>query len=82
MTPEASIRLYPNPATDVLRIEGSQGEGPIPFEVFDARGRCVRSGTLFSDVHVIDLSGMPEGLYVLRASTQGRELNERFVIER
>lgn len=82
MTPEASIRVYPNPATDVLRIERSQGEGPIPFEVFDTRGRSVRSGTLNTDVHVIDLSGMPEGLYVLRASTQGRELNERFVIER
>jgi hypothetical protein len=82
VSPEASIRVYPNPATDVLRIERSQGEGPIPFEVFDTRGLSVRSGTLNTDVQVIDLSGMPEGLYVLRFPGKGTEVIERFVIER
>lgn len=80
--PVTSIRVYPNPTTGMLRVERSQGAGPLPFEVFDAKGRQVLSGMLSSDVEVVDLSGMPEGLYLLRAGAQGKELVERFVVER
>jgi len=81
VAPTSTIRLYPNPTSGALRIERSHQAGPLPFEVFDALGRRVQGGVLMSDAQEIDLAGMPEGLYLLRATVNGRELIERFVKE-
>jgi hypothetical protein len=61
--PEGAIRVYPNPAHNVLHIEApvavrailTQADGRIIAEVPDARE--------------MDLSGLPAGLYLLTLNT-------------
>jgi len=80
--PSPRIRVYPNPTSGALRIERSHNDGPQPYEVLDALGRRVHGGLLISEAQQIDLAGLPEGLYLIRASGKGRVLIERFVVER
>ncbi|MDR1682813.1 MAG: DUF5005 domain-containing protein [Candidatus Symbiothrix sp.] len=65
------IRVYPNPATDELRIES--GESRIGnVEIFDISGRKIlnsRFSTLNSQLK-INVCALPTGLYLLRTETE------------
>ena len=66
-------RVWPNPVHDVLHIETTT---LLRAELYDTYGRCVAS-TSISD---IDLSGLPEGIYILRAVTD-RGVSESKIIK-
>ncbi|HYE79599.1 MAG TPA: T9SS type A sorting domain-containing protein [bacterium] len=65
------LELAPNPAHHTIRITGAPA-GPIT--VLDALGREVRTATLPSSPSDLDLTGLPPGLYLVRAGTQARRL--------
>ena len=56
---EGSLKLYPNPTRDMVRIEGV---GTAEVQVFNAWGQLVRT---FMSTNVIDLEGLPRGVYAL-----------------
>jgi len=55
------VTLYPNPATDFIRIKGEVQNGR--YELYDASGRIIASGTL--NGNEIDLRNLPTGKYIL-----------------
>lgn len=57
---------YPNPATDVLTIETSAGEGSI--ELVDLTGRVVKTAVINSNLTRIDVSDLSNGMYVYRVN--------------
>jgi hypothetical protein len=63
---EAGWRLWPNPAAEVLYV---QGEGW--FQLLDAQGRVLRSLALQEAVTEIALHGLPAGWYWYRVSGSG-----------
>ena len=63
--PEFSI--YPNPSTDIFQLEGLHGA--VTVEVMDATGRTVTATSSQGNSRLtIDMSAMPSGIYLLRAS--------------
>jgi hypothetical protein len=58
-----SIKLYPNPADDIIRLEGLEGESEI--SIFNAFGTCVKSVPLNGDDE-IRIGDLTKGLYLLR----------------
>lgn len=60
-------RLYPNPATDQVRIEW-KGEAPLAIQIWDGRGRLARNVTsgLPARELDLDLAELPGGLYWVR----------------
>ena len=58
-----SISLYPNPASDVIRIEGIEGIHDIC--IFNLMGQVVKTATIQGneEIHIDDL---PAGLYLIR----------------
>lgn len=58
-----SISLYPNPASDVIRIEGTEGIHDIC--IFNLTGQVVKTATIQGneEIHIDDL---PAGLYLIR----------------
>jgi len=54
-----NIRVYPNPATQTLTIEGSSAK---LFQVYGIDGKLMKSGRVSQN---IDVSELPEGLYFL-----------------
>lgn len=73
-------RLFPNPSNGILNVEGISG--PCTFELCDAMGRRIRSGTIVAGSKRIDLQGVPEGLYLLKLRTNTQGWTERVVIAR
>ncbi|MBR1765872.1 MAG: T9SS type A sorting domain-containing protein, partial [Bacteroidales bacterium] len=64
----AAIRLYPNPATTSVTIEGVEGNATVT--IVDMNGREVYStGTQASNLQ-IDLTGLAQGAYFVRIATE------------
>ena len=65
---ESAVRLYPNPAHELLTIDlASQMQtGDLFFTVFDARGRRVVSGEWSEQQPTLSLHGWLDGLYILQ----------------
>lgn len=76
----ALVRCYPNPATDMLVIENlTPGQG-IGLRLMDAQGRIVESTTLTSDRHMVNVTGLPAGLYTVTLRTAAGEQHVRIVV--
>lgn len=70
------LRVYPSPATDLLQVTLEEpSEESVRWEVYDATGRLMLSGTQESDIQSfpIELVSIPEGLYTLQVFL-GREV--------
>ena len=66
------LRIYPNPARDVLHVElevpeRSRNTDDLSLEMFDSFGRSLRTSAIPSreSRHTVDISGLPEGIYFL-----------------
>jgi Secretion system C-terminal sorting domain len=57
--------LYPNPTHEVLHVSQQAGD-PKNFSILDYIGRTIYTGMLASGVTDIDVSGCPQGLYLLK----------------
>ncbi len=78
----STMELFPNPATDEVRIRFTGG-APRTIELMDATGRRVSTERYRTD-GVISVNGLSEGLYVVRAlDTDGRTLaQQRLIVQR
>ncbi len=65
--PKQELVIYPNPVSDILRVEGSVDDY---YEVYDVLGRLVLQGTLEDE---IDVSKLPSGTYILRVGNESRK---------
>ncbi len=70
--PLASIRVFPNPVSDVLFVESDQSREPMLFEMSDITGRQVISKTLIGAQNQVQLSELPGGLYLYRIESNGK----------
>lgn len=61
-----SIRIYPNPAGDVLYIDCDINMVGMSYYFIDMTGKMVLRGTLRSTHNELDISSIADGLYSLR----------------
>lgn len=64
---EAGVTVYPNPAQDVITIEGQQGE-TVTF--YSLVGAVVKSTVLTSDFVTLDVSNLPSGSYLVQVGAE------------
>jgi len=57
------VKVYPNPAADVLAIEGAAG---AHFSIANSLGQILLEGRIHSGNAQVDVSALPAGLYLLR----------------
>jgi Endonuclease I/Secretion system C-terminal sorting domain/Abnormal spindle-like microcephaly-assoc'd, ASPM-SPD-2-Hydin len=76
-----ALELYPNPATAELTVvrhasnPALVGQKAYSIEILDGLGRVVRQhATTTEELTVLDVSGLPAGLYVVRAGGLSRRL--------
>jgi hypothetical protein len=89
MEPEASsafeLRAYPNPTRGLLTIEMPSGLGNASeIHLYDLQSRLVASWKPESDQTPIelDLTGLAEGIYLLRVNSDQHQANLRLVLQR
>ncbi len=58
------LRIYPNPASDELNVENFSGD----LVIMDIRGSVIATQHAIHDKTVIDISRLPAGVYMLKAT--------------
>ena len=74
---ENSLKVYPNPASEVLNVEGSM----TSFEIYNTVGQCLLSRQVNGSTQ-IDLSGFNNGIYFLRVYNNGESIVRKFSVNR
>lgn len=72
--PTTTLTIFPNPASGSVNIQLTLPAGPALLQIVDAAGHLVRSQSVNSGGSTlstsIDLSGLPAGMYFVKASGQ------------
>jgi len=58
-------KLHPNPTTGLIAIEG---EKTTEVQVFNPLGKLAKT---FQNTNEVSLEGLPQGVYLLRVTTEG-----------
>ena len=72
LSPEPSLRVCPNPATDYIDVFVKQQEDG-QAEIIDMIGKTVMIVQLKNEVNRITIIDLPNGMYVLRANGESRK---------
>ena len=77
----ASIRVYPNPATDHVTVDGLPEGSTV--SLYDAQGRLVTTQSLsHSATQSLDVSALASGLYLLRIQTPSAVTVRKLVVNK
>jgi len=69
--------MYPSPTTGLLNIR-SQGDGPALVQVFGMNGQLLQQQSFATANSLeIDLSQLPNGVYLVAVQTGGQRHQER-----
>jgi len=58
--------VYPNPATEFIKVELSDNSNGVTFEIFDALGVLVMTGKLNEEVSTLDVRNLASGAYLMQ----------------
>ena len=76
--PSTTLRIYPNPVSNVLHLEGEVTSGQV--SIFDLTGRKVYAGEYQT---VIPVDHLTNGMYFLSVTTsEGQVINQKFIIRK
>ncbi|HNK42915.1 MAG TPA: T9SS type A sorting domain-containing protein, partial [Flavobacteriales bacterium] len=74
--------VFPNPAQDLLMVR-TPGTSTSMCRILDTSGKQVRMEMMDQgDLHTINVSALPAGLYVMEVRSSSRVARERFIIAR
>ncbi len=82
--PKDQLTLFPNPAHTTVTLRFDEvPQGRVWVELIDATGRMVRDLVRRSNTVVMDVDGLPAGLYIVRTYEEGSGLvrTARLVVE-
>lgn len=62
-----SIMLYPNPATNFIKINNKNKTGLVQVQIYSASGELVKQGKYPTNSE-INISDLPAGVYIVKAN--------------
>ncbi len=78
---EDSFSLYPNPSTGIFNISCNAGE-KFDYNVYDVSGKRIaarKNNT--GSLHVVDLSGVSQGMYFINISTATGTVTKKLMVK-
>jgi hypothetical protein len=75
------VAVSPNPAQDYLRISTDDLQAPIPIQIFNSNGQCVKEFLLQDYSKTFDISEFKSGTYVIK-STAGKQTTSQIIVVR
>lgn len=79
----ASVKLFPNPATDRVEAAFNSGNEIRSFRLFDAQGRTIMEGMGLSDKKLLlDTSSLRNGMYILSIQGDNQNATSRLLIKK
>jgi hypothetical protein len=77
---EKQVKVYPNPAQDILKIEITQGIRPRKIQLISLSGAVVKS--FEPDERLLDIQSIPSGFYFLKIEMEeGYILTKKVIVE-
>ncbi|MEM7101900.1 MAG: T9SS type A sorting domain-containing protein [Bacteroidota bacterium] len=75
---EINISAFPNPSEGVVNLRLPEGlSEDLDYILFDLNGRMASSGKLSGGINLLNFDHLPQGLYVLNASTSNQSISIR-----
>lgn len=69
----SSVRVYPNPTSNILFIESIIDIQNASFIIFNQQGQQILSGQLTSEINRINVEDIPKGLYYIQIGEEKRQ---------
>jgi len=66
-----SLSLYPNPTSGLIQVQTTEATGELRYDVFNLLGQSLQSKLVIQG-QPIDLSNLPNSIYVLRITDESR----------
>ena len=76
---KSTIVIYPNPANNLLNIKAPNDERIVEVTIYDLLGKEVYAS---NDDNVLNVSGLNNGIYLVRVSTTSSNYSSKMVIKR
>lgn len=76
---DASLRVFPNPATDRITFRGELPAGATRVDFLDPAGRACLQAPVRAGSAVVDVSSLAKGVYTVRVQGVAGVANARFV---
>ncbi len=77
---ELGIEIYPNPASETLRIQSTLGES-LGIDILNSFGQVVHSQELSTTNNTIDISHLNAGIYFVKVMVDGKLGVQKLVVE-
>lgn len=74
------ISVYPNPASNFIRLTGLPGSLNVDYQLFNLQGQTVMEGQIRGEQAEIKVSALPNGSYYLRLSNASSDFVKQVVI--
>ena len=74
-----NVEIYPNPATDRVRIRPNEQTAIACVKFYDLSGRLIMN-TKLNEQKELDVSEVPSGLYFISVEVSGKTLTEKLLI--
>lgn len=74
------VRIYPNPAREVVHIESSAPHSIDRVEVFEMNGRLLESVSTSESITSIRIHDYPKGIYLIRVHGPWGSITKRLVV--
>lgn len=75
LMPSVNVKLSPNPATQILKIELGSSIEKGHFEIYDAQAKLIRQVPLYGNLGQINVSDLSAGMYYYKLTENTKLLN-------
>ena len=77
MASAPSWNIVPNPAQEMIRVNGLEVDGDVNFVVLDHRGRVALQSVIGSISNQVEINDLANGSYIVQLSADGINLGQR-----
>jgi hypothetical protein len=71
------VRLYPNPATQTASLEEAKD---CLLSIYNIQVQCLRQENITENLHLINLNGLKNGVYILQLQNHSGRRTIRLII--
>lgn len=79
ITSQQKIKIYPNPASEVITLEGLDANSKSTLSIIDADGKIIMQTTTFNSSYTINIKQLPQGTYFLKIESGNNKTALKFV---
>ncbi|RMB61047.1 T9SS C-terminal target domain-containing protein [Dokdonia sinensis] len=76
-----NIKLFPNPASDIVNISFVHTSERAQVEIFSVLGQSIRSQELSANESIVDISDLEAGMYILQITSENGIASKRIIKE-